>query len=152
MRNMKRWIAAMLTITMTISDCGVIPALAAEDGVAVEKAVSGNDAFFGEMSSDSELVSESEIKESEKEGDLSEKPDEDQGKDAPDSMQDEATDSKADMETKLPALHIGQIKKGEELPGSDDSEFIYDLPVSFETSEGLVLFVNYDIDMIPEQE
>lgn len=152
MRNMKRWIAAVLAIAMTVSDCGVIPAFAAEDSVAVEKAVAENNAVSGEMSADSELFSESEIEESEKEGEISEKSDEDQDKGASDSIQDEVTDSETDKETKLPALHIGQIKKGEKLPDPNDSEFVYDLPIAFDVADCLVLFANYDIDVIPEQE
>ena len=54
MRNMKRWIAAVLAIAMTVSDCGVIPAFAAEDALAVEKTVSGNNVVSGEMSADGE--------------------------------------------------------------------------------------------------
>ncbi|MBD5503838.1 MAG: hypothetical protein HDR09_08880 [Lachnospiraceae bacterium] len=152
MRNMKRWIAAMLAMVMTVSDCGVIPAFAAEDSVAVEKAVAENNAVSGEMSADSELFSESEIKEGEKEDGLSEKTDEDQDKSAPDSIQDEVTDSETDTETKLPTLQIGQIKKGEKLPDPNDSEFVYDLPIAFDVADCLVLFANYDINMISEQE
>ncbi|MBD5525751.1 MAG: hypothetical protein HDR04_15300 [Lachnospiraceae bacterium] len=152
MRNMKKWIAAVLTITMAVSDCGVIPAFAAEDALAVEKTVSGNNAVSGEMSADGEPFSESEIKEGEKEDGLSEKSDEDQDKEAPHSIQDEVTDFETDTETKLPALHIGQIKKGEKLPDPSDSEFVYDLPISLDVADCLVLFANYDINMIPEQE
>lgn len=54
--------------------------------------------------------------------------------------------------SQLPALHIGQIKQGEELPYTDDSEFVYDLPVSFETSDSVTLFVNYSLDGILEKE
>ncbi|MDE7133363.1 MAG: Ig-like domain-containing protein [Lachnospiraceae bacterium] len=154
MRNMKRWIAAMLTIVMTVSDCGVIPAFAAEDAVAVENAVAENNAFSGEMSADSEYFSESEIKENEKEEGLYEKSNEEQNKDATGSMQDEiaeVTDSELDTETKLPALHIGQIKKGEKLPDPNDSNFVYDLPISFAAVDCLVLFANYDINTIPDQ-
>ena len=42
MRNMKRWIAAMLTIALTIGDCGIFPAYAAENTMAVEASVSQN--------------------------------------------------------------------------------------------------------------
>lgn len=119
MRNRKRWIAAMLVIAMTVSDCGVIPAYATEGSMAAEMSVSENDA-----------VSE-------------EKPaGEDTG----------VTDSEADTPSELPAIHIGQIMKGEELPDPNDPEFEYDLPVSFEMSDSLILFTNYDIDTIPGQE
>ncbi|MBD5477079.1 MAG: hypothetical protein HDR17_14035 [Lachnospiraceae bacterium] len=152
MRNIKRWIAAMLTITMAVSDCGVIPAFAAEDAIAAEKTVSGNNAVSGETSADGEPFSESEIKEGEKEDGLSEKSDEDQNKGVADSMQEDVTGSETDTETKLPTLHIGQIKKGENLPDPNDSEFVYDLPIAFDVADCLVLFANYDINMVPEQE
>ncbi|MDE6749278.1 MAG: Ig-like domain-containing protein, partial [Lachnospiraceae bacterium] len=61
------------------------------------------------------------------------------------------TDSETDTEMKLPTLHIGQIKKGENLPDPNDSEFVYDLPIAFDVADCLVLFANYDINMIPEQ-
>ena len=152
MRNMKRWIAYMLAMAMALSDCSIAPVLAADHTMADETSVSDNDAESPETG-DALPVSESELKESELEESenkdiLSENSDGDKDNEVTDSMQDRITDS----EKELPALHIGQIKKGEELPDSDDSEFIYDLPVSFETLEGLVLFVNYDIDMIPDQE
>lgn len=57
-----------------------------------------------------------------------------------------------DREAELPALHIGQIPEGEKLPSADEDAFPYDLPVSFETTESLILFVNYDIGMVPENE
>ncbi len=152
MRNMKRWIASMLAIAMALSDCSIAPVFAADNAMAVETSVSENDAESPETGdvlpvSESELK-ESELEESENKDILSENSDEDKDNEVTDSMQDGITES----EKELPALHIGQIKKGEELPDPDDPEFIYDLPVLFETSEGLVLFVNYDIDTIPEQE
>lgn len=61
-------------------------------------------------------------------------------------------DTETEAETELPALHIGQIKKGEELPSPNDSEFTYDLPVSFEMSDSVLLFVNYNIDTTFEKE
>ncbi|MCH5254145.1 MAG: Ig-like domain-containing protein, partial [Lachnospiraceae bacterium] len=42
--------------------------------------------------------------------------------------------------------------EGEELPSPDDSKFVYDLPVSFEMSDSVLLFVNYDIDTTLETE
>lgn len=53
---------------------------------------------------------------------------------------------KTDRTEKLPALHIGQISGKESLPSADDDTFIYDRPVSFETGENLILFVNYDLE------
>jgi len=57
-----------------------------------------------------------------------------------------------DREAELPALHIGQIPEGEKLPSADEDAFPYDLPVSFETTESLILFVNYDIEKTPENQ
>lgn len=76
------------------------------------------------------------------------------------SETDVETETEADTDTapvtetasELPALHIGQINKGEELPLPDDSEFVYDLPVSFEMSDSVLLFVNYNMDTTFEQE
>ncbi|MDE7258169.1 MAG: hypothetical protein K2N77_02875, partial [Lachnospiraceae bacterium] len=147
MRNMKRRIAYMLAMAMALSDCSIAPVFAADNTMADETSVSENDVESPETG-DALPASESELEESENKDILSENSDEDKDNEVTDSMQDGITES----EKELPALHIGQIKKGEELPGPDDPEFIYDLPVLFETSEGLVLFVNYDIDAIPEQE
>lgn len=56
------------------------------------------------------------------------------------------TDFEADIPAELPVIHIGQIKKGEALPAPDDLEFTYDLPITFDTSDCLLLFANYSID------
>lgn len=56
----------------------------------------------------------------------------------------------AETETKLSTLHIGQIPEGENLPASDDDTFPYDLPVSFETTENLILFTNYTLEEMSE--
>ena len=49
--------------------------------------------------------------------------------------------------TELPALQIGWISDGETFPSADDT-FSYNLPVSFETSNHLILFTNYTIEAI----
>ncbi|MDE6662621.1 MAG: right-handed parallel beta-helix repeat-containing protein, partial [Lachnospiraceae bacterium] len=49
-------------------------------------------------------------------------------------------------------LHIGQLKEGEELPYADDSEFVYDLPITFDVSDSVTLFVNYSLDGMLEKE
>ncbi|MCM1266377.1 MAG: right-handed parallel beta-helix repeat-containing protein, partial [Bacteroidales bacterium] len=46
----------------------------------------------------------------------------------------------------LPALQIGCIVSGDTLPDVADETFVYDLPLSFETSEELILFTNYETE------
>lgn len=151
MHTMKRLIAAMLTITlsisMTLSNCGNITVFAAEEATEdVEKdemSVSENNGVnlptdenqtdVSEMPADSTLVPESETEEE-------------------NSIQNETSISETTVESELPALHIGHIPKGKELPASEDSDFVYDLPVSFEESDYIILFVNYNLDSIYEQE
>lgn len=53
--------------------------------------------------------------------------------------------------TELPALQIGWISDGETFPSADDT-FSYNLPVSFETSNHLILFTNYTIEAILKTE
>lgn len=143
MRNMKRWLASMLIITMVLGDGDVISAFAAEIGTTSETSVSDNNS-----GNPDELILEDEIIKDN--GDLST----DQTGSTDDAetefVQDETGDSES--KTELPALRIGQIKKGEELPDADDSEFKYDLPVSFETSDCLTLFVNYNITAMLDNE
>lgn len=62
---------------------------------------------------------------------------------------DETPDT--DPKTKLPALHIGQIVSGEKIPSAND-DFLYDLPLTFETEEPLILFTNYVIGATPDTE
>lgn len=131
MKNMKRWMAAMLTIALAISDCGMFPASAAEDDEPIGASVSDNAAespqaeegrntISGERSAGQESVSGEE------------------------SVSENDTDKTE--EAKLPALHIGQIRKAEELPSPEDPGFEYDLPVSFGLSDSTILFVNYSVD------
>lgn len=70
---------------------------------------------------------------------------------APENMESGISENNMfNAEPKLPALHIGQIPEGEKLPDANDDTFIYDLPVSFETAENLILFSNYAIEQMPE--
>lgn len=64
---------------------------------------------------------------------------------------DKTDDTDTDSKTKLPTLHIGQIVNGEKIPSAND-DFLYDLPLSFETEEPLILFTNYVLDTIPDTE
>lgn len=143
MQNMKRWLAFMLMITMVLGDGGVISAFATEVSTTSETSVSDNNGGNSD-----ELILENEIIKDH--DDLST----DQTRNTDDAETDSVQDETADFESKteLPALHIGQIQKGEELPDADDSEFKYDLPVSFEMSDILTLFVNYNIMAMPENE
>lgn len=116
MQHTKRWLAAVLAVTITLSDCGGMTVFATENDDTALSSISENDASLDETQSDQSDASE--VK-----SEIYEEP---------------------NME--LSALHIGQIKKGEELPSPKDSSFVYDLPVSFDTTDHLVLFVNYSID------
>ena len=51
-------------------------------------------------------------------------------------------------ENEVPFIHIGQLQEGEELPDIYDTEFVYDVPVSFEKSDSIRLFVNTNMDDI----
>lgn len=118
MQHTKRWLAALLAMTMTLSDCGGMTVLATENTTTAETSVSENNAgisdeFSSYFSEDTENIE---------------------------------TDSETGIAAELPALHIGQIKEGEALPAPDDLDFSYDLPISFETSDCLLLFANYNID------
>lgn len=121
MQHTKRWLAALLAATITVSDCSGMTVLATENDDTPISAVSENNAASDEIPSDQSDASEvkSEISE-------------------------EYEESVSEIE--LPALHIGQIKEGEELPSPKDSAFVYDLPVSFDAADHLVLFTNYSTD------
>ncbi len=133
----------MLAGIMALSDCGSMRAAAvenmpAENAVPVETSISDNseevvwtedgDApISDEVTTDDTGISENGIEEGGNRDD-------------------------ADAAQELPALQIGQIPAGEELPAPDDSGFEYDLPVSFAASDSLLLFVNYDINAVSGQE
>ena len=133
MRKMKRWIAFILTMSIALSDCGGMTVFAAEDAVAVDTLDSGNEEESLQADEEEDIVSDGQADDNE-------------------LVSEEETETGAESETELPALHIGQINKGEELPSPDDSEFIYDLPVSFEMSDSVLLFANYSIDTTFEYE
>lgn len=136
MRNMKRWLASVLMIAMVLGDGDVISAFATEVGTTSEASVSDNNGGKpDEPILENEIIKDNDDLSTDLTGSTD---DAETG-----FVQDETADSES--KTELPALHIGQIKKGEELPDADDSEFKYDLPVSFETSDCLTLFVNYNI-------
>ena len=177
MRIMKRWLTLILAMSIALSDCGSITVFATEDAVTAETLDSGIDEeslqtdedesiVSDELPDDNELTSEDETEKSEDTDVTPEDANEDKNHEEADSAQDEnttpeteteaetapETDVEIEAEAELPALHIGQIVKGEELPSPDDSEFVYDLPVSFEMSDSLLLFTNYSIDTMLEKE
>lgn len=123
MRIMKRWLALLLTIPMALSDCGSVTVLATEAAIEDETKESQD---MGVLSEDAE-VSDAEAAES-----------------------DEETQSPE--LSQLPVLHIGQLKEDEELPYSDDPEFVYDLPITFDVADSVTLFVNYSLDGMLEKE
>ncbi|MBD5508394.1 MAG: hypothetical protein HDR05_10205 [Lachnospiraceae bacterium] len=137
MRHTKNWLAALLAAAIVISDCGGMTVLATEAAIATETSISENTVGISD-----ELTSEDETRESEDTDVISLEPSEDTENIEADSASDTA---------ELPALHIGQIKKGKELPDADDTQFKYDLPVSFALSDRIVLFVNYNLNAIPEE-
>lgn len=120
-RNRKRWLASVLTLAIALGECGGMTILAAEDTAATESAVSENTTTADHIvSEETPPLSETDT-----------------------AFEAEETDS----EPELPALHIGQIPEGEKLPDADDETFAYDLPVSFETADSLILFANYAIEV-----
>lgn len=125
LQNGKKWLASVLALTIALGDCGGMTVLATEDTVATKSAVSENNmAAENIISEDTPPLSDIDT--------TSETPE-------------------TDQVPELPALHIGQIPEGEKLPGADDDDFAYDLPVSFETTDSLILFPNYAIE-VPEAE
>lgn len=111
----------MLTLAIALGECGGMTILAAEDTAATESAVSENTTTADHIvSEETPPLSETDT-----------------------AFEAEETDS----EPELPALHIGQIPEGEKLPDADDETFAYDLPVSFETADSLILFSNYAIEV-----
>lgn len=174
MKIMKRWFALMLTVSVALSDWGGITVFAAEDAIAVEIPDSGNKEessqegeggkiIFDEMPFEPEAVSEEGTENSNDTDILPEYSDEDktvfsegadEDKDADgNKIDEEAASTQNDViasetETELSALHIGQIKEGEEFPNPEDREFIYDLPVSFAGSDSVILFAHYDTEDI----
>lgn len=125
LQNEKKWLASVLALTIALGDCGGMTVLATEDTVATKSAVSENNMAAENITSE----------------------------DTPPLSDIDTTSEtpETDQVSELPALHIGQIPEGEKLPGADDDDFAYDLPVSFETTDSLILFPNYAIE-VPEAE
>lgn len=124
-QNGKKCLASMLALAIALGNCSGMTVSATEDVVATESAVSENNTAAGN------IVSE-------------ETP--------PLSDTDTLSETEeTDPEPELPALHIGRIPEGEKLPDADDDDFSYDLPLSFEAADSLILFTNYAIE-IPESE
>ncbi len=148
MWNRKRWLASMLAIAVALGDCGGMTALAVENDAAVESAVSENSAPFDESA-------QTDISEKEEDNSSSDSPSGNDISEETISMPDTDTVSgtdETDTQEKLPALHIGQIPDGDTLPSPDDDAFAYDLPVSFETADRLILFANYHLETLSEAE
>ena len=143
MQHTKKWLSAVLAVTiavtMALSDCTGMTVLATEDITTGGASVSENSDIISDA-----FTSEDETEKGDGNDIISLDPSEDTEK--------IETDSDTDTAAELPALHIGQIKKGEDLPSPDDNEFVYDLPVSFETSEQIVLFANYNLNALLEEE
>ncbi|MBO5474316.1 MAG: right-handed parallel beta-helix repeat-containing protein [Lachnospiraceae bacterium] len=158
MKFMRKWLAPVLAIAIMLGDCGGISLYAKESIPAMEMSVSENDAespqeseddtsIPDEMTEDSAYAAEEET-ESADDDDARSVPDDSEGDEEPELISDEDGTASA---AELPALRIGQIRKGEALPASDDSDFVYGLPVSFEKADRLVLFVNYQTEEMPEE-
>ncbi|MBD5490782.1 MAG: hypothetical protein HDR16_01230 [Lachnospiraceae bacterium] len=143
MQHTKKWLSAVLAVTiavtMALSDCAGMTVLATEDITTGGASVSENNDIISDA-----FTSEDETEKGDDNDIISLDPSEDTEK--------IETDSDTDTAAELPALHIGQIKKGEDLPSPDDNAFVYDLPVSFETSEQIVLFANYNLNALLEEE
>lgn len=130
MNYVKRMLAVLLTVCVTVGDCKSMTVFAAENALALEMSVSENNPIFDEAP---EIESETVTDDTVSSETIS----------TPDTNDTAKTDD-ANAGRNLPAIHIGQIPYGEKLPSADD-DFLYDLPLSFETSEKLILFTNYVI-------
>lgn len=178
MQTIKRLSAVILAAAIVLGDCGSIPVSAtenttseasvsenntipekppydrmpapedeseADDGFEEFPAVSSDDGFDEEgSSSDTDTASETETKAETEPGFETEAETE--------AETEPGSEAESASETELPALHIGQIAKDEELPSPDDSDFSYDRPVSFDGSDDMLLFTNYNIDTTLEKE
>lgn len=141
MQMMKRWFAFMLTISLVCSNCSGITVYAQEETVAAEESVSENNG-------------ENPVADEPKEYDFNEVynpsvEEKAQHTEETPSVQDKTSDSITDT-PELPSLHIGQLRKEESFPDSEEIEFVYDVPVSFELSDHIILFANYSLLTLPE--
>lgn len=174
MQTIKRLSAALLTVAIVLGDCGSIPVSATENTTS-EAAVSENSTIPEESPSEQIPAIE---EESETDDAFEESPSvsSEDGFDEEDTLPDQDTTSETETETEIetetesesatepvteekpvaetefPALHIGRIAEDEELPSPDDSDFSYDLPVSFDESDNILLFTNYSIDTTLKEE
>lgn len=126
MRSKKRWLASILAMAVAFGDCGGMMAAAAESAITVEDSISENNMLPNEMPGTEPAGEETAA--------------------LPETVD---TAEPGDTDTELPALHIGQIPDGAELPVADGT-FLYDRPLSFETDKTLILFTNYTIDEVPD--
>ena len=129
---MKKLLTPILTIAILLGDCGGMTASAAENALITADSVSENTVISDEMPDDEMPTPEAEPQ-----------------KDDADHVISDPPVSDTTLLEKPPALHIGQISKGDPLPAAYDDDFRYDLPVSFEAAESLILFVNYDVETMP---
>ena len=180
MWNRKRWIAFILTLAIAFSDCGSISAFATEYGDTTAAMSVSENHVESPTSEETENVMQEEAPAEEEpvsdEGTVLEREgisddgtvSEDETSADSEAVSDKETISgndtdlengtgkQEDEKAELPELHIGQIKKGETIPDwedlsdPDDPEFVYDQPISFTSTDSLLLFVNYGIDGIPE--
>ena len=132
MHIMKKLLTPILTIAILLGDCGGMTASAAENALITADSVSENTVISVEMPDDEMPTPEAEPQ-----------------KDDADHVISDPPVSDTTLLEKPPALHIGQISKGDPLPAAYDDDFRYDLPVSFEAAESLILFVNYDVETMP---
>lgn len=132
MHIMKKLLTPILTIAILLGDCGGMTASAAENALITADSVSENTVISDEMPDDEMPTPEAEPQ-----------------KDDADHVISDPPVSDTTLLEKPPALHIGQISKGDPLPAAYDDDFRYDLPVSFEAAESLILFVNYDVETMP---
>lgn len=142
MQMIKRWFAFILTISLVCSHCSGITVYAQEETADTEASVSENteDNSVADNNGDNPIADNSE-----------ENPITDNNEEKPVTDELKEGDSETDPK-ELPSLHIGQLREGESFPDSEDAKFVYDIPVSFELSDHVILFANYSLLTLPEEE
>lgn len=142
MQMIKRWFAFILTISLVCSNCSGITVYAQEETADTEASVSENneDNSVADNNGDNPIADNNE-----------ENPSADNNSEKPVTDELKEGDSETDPK-KLPSLHIGQLREGEAFPDSEDTKFVYDIPVSFELSDDVILFTNYSLLTLPEEE
>ena len=152
MRSKKRWLASILAMAVAFGDCGGMMAAAAESAITVEDSISENNLLPNETpGTDPAVEGTAALPEAENVAAETAALPETENAAAetavwPDTVN---TAEPGDTDIELPALHIGQIPGGAELPAADGT-FLYDCPLSFETEKTLILFTNYAIDEVPD--